>query len=72
GDMVETVIRRRDREIFRETIPYEPSFGFVKPGENLVIIGETLQMQIARNLGNLCAELNPGAGPDWAVTFRKA
>jgi S-adenosylmethionine hydrolase len=71
GDMVETLIRHRDREIFRETIPYEPSFGFVKPGENLVMIGETLRMQIARNLGNLGAELNAGTGPDWPVTFRK-
>lgn len=71
GDMVETLIRHRDREIFRKTIPYEPGFGFVKPGEDLVMIGETLRMQIGRNLGNLCAELNPGAGPDWTVAFRK-
>ena len=71
GDMVETLITHNGEEAWRDTIAYQPSFGFVDPGKSLVMISETQQMQIAKNLGNLSLEYDLGVGPEWAISFRK-
>lgn len=71
GDLLETVVRNKGKEVYHKTIPFQPSFGFVEEGEDLVMISETQTMQIAKNLGNLCDECNFGTGPDWSITFRK-
>jgi hypothetical protein len=71
GDRLETVITNMNGEIYRDVITYAPSFGHVAEGEALVMVGETQQIQIAKNLHNMSVEYDLGTGPDWAISFHK-
>jgi len=71
GDRLETVVTHKGGEVYRGVIAYAKSFGHVPEGEALVMVGETQQMQIGKNLRNMSVEYGLGTGPDWAISFRK-
>ncbi len=71
GDRLDAVIQHEGREVFHEAIPYERSFGHVARGQALVMISETQQMQLAKNLENMSEEYGLGTGPEWTVSFTK-
>jgi len=71
GDMLETAIYHRNIVVYSDTIPFARSFGHVNEGDALVMISETQQVQVARNLKNMSVEYGLGTGPDWKITFKK-
>jgi len=71
GDRVMTVIRHDKEIVYQEVIPFVKSFGFVQKGQVLIMVSETLEMQIARSYGNIYEEYHFGTGPDWTISFTK-
>lgn len=69
GDSVEAVVTCRGKQVFRSLVEYQPSFGYVAEGEPLVMVSETLHLQIAKNLRNITDEFGIGSGPDWLISF---
>ena len=69
GDNVKVCIKNKDKIVFETDLTYQPSFGYVKVGEPLVMISETKHLQIAKNLENITLEYGISAGPDWTIEF---
>ena len=51
---------------------YCKSFGYVAEGEPVVMVSESLTVQIALNLRNFVTAYGIGQGPEWTISFQKA
>ena len=51
---------------------YCKSFGYVAEGEPVVMVSESLTVQIALNLRNFVNAYGIGQGPEWTISFQKA
>ena len=67
------VIRRKGQEepVYAGKVPFQPSFGAVAVGEPLLMVSETLQIQIAVNSRNMSEQYGIQVGPDWTIEMRK-
>ncbi len=72
GDLLEVEICHKDKQIFAGKVPYQPSFGSVAEGEPLLMVSETLEIQIAINCGNMSEKYGILAGSDWSMHIKKA
>ena len=73
GDMVGVKILRAgtDTPIFEDSVRYCKAFGDVEEGAPLLMISETLEIQIALNLRNMSEEYGIEAGTDWTIEITK-
>lgn len=72
GDVVEVRICCNGKEKYYGAAPYCKSFGYVEEGDPVVMVSESLTVQIALNLQNLVKLYGIGQGTDWTITFKKA
>lgn len=73
GDVVKVRILQRGKEVpvFEGEVPFCRSFGFVEEGEPLLMVSETLQIQIAINCENMSEKYGILAGSDWTMEIEK-
>ena len=71
GDMVETIIRHEDKEVFHETVLFHKSFGFAQKGSPMIYNNELMKVAMAVTQGSLVKTYGLGYGPEWTVEFRK-
>ena len=71
GDMVETIIRHEDKEVFHETVLFHKSFGFAQKGSPMIYNNELMKVAMAVTQGSLVKIYGLGYGPEWTVEFRK-
>ena len=72
GDTVEVSICHKGEEKYRGEAKYCKSFGYVNEGEPVVMVSESLTVQIALNLRNFVTVYGIGQGLDWTISFKKA
>lgn len=71
GDSVRLLIENAGNPVLDEVVPLARSFGFVKPGMNLVYNSETSTVETATNRGNMVREKGIGDGRDWRITIKR-
>lgn len=73
GEILHVIIRNRKQEspVFEGSVPYVPSFGSVETGEPLLMISETLEIQIAVNCVNMAEMYGIHEGPDWTMEIER-
>ena len=73
GDTVKVRILQRGKEapVFEDNVPFCRSFGYVAVGEPLLMVSETLQIQIAINCENMSEKYGVLAGSDWTMEIEK-
>lgn len=73
GEILHVIIRDRKQEspVFEGSVPYVPSFGSVETGEPLLMISETLEIQIAVNCVNMAETYSIHEGPDWTMEIER-
>lgn len=71
GDKVKVEIYHNDEQVFEDVVPFVPSFGSVEKGEPLLMISETLQIQISMNCVNMHEKYGIKAGPEWTIRMKK-
>lgn len=59
------------KNVYTGDVPYVPSFGSVAFGEALLMVSETLQVQIAVNCVNMTETYGIGMGPQWRIEIKK-
>lgn len=73
GDYVHVTIRKKGKDIpaFEGEVPFCQSFGFVKEGEPLLMVSESLHIQAALNCENMAEKYDLHAGSDWMIKIEK-
>ncbi len=71
GDFLTVTISKDDKIVYSNKIPFVQSFGHVEKGKELLMISETLQLQLARNLENILDNYEFKTGPSWKITVQK-
>lgn len=73
GEILHVIIRDRKQEspVFEGSVPYVPSFGSVETGEPLLMISETLEIQIAVNCVNMAETYGIHEGSDWTMEIER-
>ncbi|MGD1823622.1 MAG: SAM hydrolase/SAM-dependent halogenase family protein [Pleomorphochaeta sp.] len=71
GDILNVTISNSEEVVYSKDIPFVKSFGFVNKGDDLLMVSETLQLQLARNLENILDYYKFGTGPDWKIKINK-
>ena len=73
GDFLKVEICRKStgQTIYSENVPFQASFGSVGIGKPLLMISETIQIQIAINNENMSDQYKVQAGPDWLIYISK-
>ena len=72
GDTVKVRICHNGEEKYLGEAKYCKSFGYVAEGEPVVMVSESLTVQIALNLRNFVTVYGIGQGPEWTIAFQKA
>lgn len=72
GDTVRVRICHNGEEKYLGEAKYCKSFGYVAEGDPVVMVSESLTVQIALNLRNFVTAYGIGQGPEWTITFQKA
>ena len=74
GDYVHVTIQKKgqDAPAFEGEVPFCQSFGFVKEGEPLLMISESLHIQAALNCANMAEKYDLHAGSDWTMKIEKS
>ena len=69
GDLLNVKIRKQGQEepVFSGKVPFCDSFGSVAEGEPLLMVSETLQIQIAVNYENMSEKYGIQVGPNWTI-----
>lgn len=74
GDYIHVTIQKKgqDAPAFEGEVPFCQSFGFVKEGEPLLMISESLHIQAALNCANMAEKYDLHAGSDWTMKIEKS
>ncbi len=74
GDYVHVTIQKKGQEApaFEGEVPFCQSFGFVKEGEPLLMVSESLHIQAALNCANMAEKYDLHAGSDWTMKIEKS
>lgn len=72
GDMTEITITCGGKEVFREKVPYERSFGYVPVGENLIFNDLASFVTIAANQAYFAKKYNLDKEKEYVVEIREA
>lgn len=71
GELVVVTIRRGDKVVYEEPVPYVRTFGDVPVGKNLLFINSMGFVSMAVNQGNFANTYNIDSGRDWTLAVRK-
>ena len=73
GDVLSVKIMKKglEKPVFEGKVPFCRAFGDVEEGKPLLMVSETLDIQIAINLRNMSKEYGIEAGSDWTIEFEK-
>lgn len=73
GDWMDVQILKKGQEapVYSKKVPFQPSFGAVAVGEPLLMVSETLQIQIAINSRNMSDQYGIQVGPEWIMKMKK-
>lgn len=69
GESINVTVTYQDREVFRQSISFEKTFGMVNKGDMVVYVNELSKIAIALNQDSLMEKYRLGYGTDWEVTF---
>lgn len=67
GTRLQVTVSDGEREVYRGTAPYVPSFGSVEVGEALLLNSEAKTIELAINERNISEIYGIGAGPGWTM-----
>ena len=67
---VQILKKGQEDPVYSQKVSFQPSFGAVV-GEPLLMVSETLQIQIAVNSQNMSDQYGIQAGPDWTMKLKK-
>ena len=71
GEWVVVTIRKGDKVVWEETVPYARTFGDVPVGKNLLFINSSGFVAMAVNQGNFANTYNIDSGREWTLAVRK-
>ncbi|MEG1992836.1 MAG: SAM-dependent chlorinase/fluorinase [Acetivibrio sp.] len=73
GDMQKVIIRniKEEKVYFEDMVPFQKSFGTVLEGKPLLMVSETLQIQIAINGRNMAEIYDIKVGTEWQIEIQK-
>jgi len=71
GDEVSVRIRNGTDEVYRGTVPYHPTFGYVEVGEPLLYLNSLNNVSLAINQGNFAEKYNIESGASWNIEITK-
>lgn len=71
GGLVVVTIRRGERVVWEDTVPYARTFGDVPVGRPLMFINSSGFLAMAINQGNFANVHNIDSGRDWTLTVRR-
>ncbi len=71
GERVVVKIRKGDKVVWEEAVPYVRTFGDVPVGKNLLFINSSGFVAMAVNQGNFANAYNIDSGRDWTLSVRK-
>jgi hypothetical protein len=71
GESVVVTIRKGEKTVWEETLPYVRTFGDVPMGKNLLFINSMGFVALAVNQGNFANKYEIDAGREWALAVRK-
>lgn len=71
GDMICVRIVHNETEVYKETVPFAKSFGYVKPGEAVLYTNELMKASIALSMDNFKEKYGIGFGEAWRVFLTK-
>ena len=71
GERVVVKIRKGDKVVWEEAVPYVRTFGDVPVGKNLVFINSSGFVAMAVNQGNFANAYNIDSGRDWTLSVGK-
>lgn len=69
---LEVAITNKKDPVFKQSLPFVASFGYVGPGEALIYIDSEQHLGLAVNGGNFAQVYGIHAGPDWEIRVTKA
>lgn len=71
GDFVTVSIEHAGKEVFKETVLFEKSFGFANKGDVMIYNNELMKISMAMNQASFIKTYGLSFGSDWTVTFTK-
>jgi S-adenosylmethionine hydrolase len=71
GGTVEVLIRNGEEEVYRGTLPYHPTFGYVEVGEPLLYLNSLNNVSLAINQGDFADNHNIQSGAGWNIEITK-
>jgi len=71
GELVVVTIRKGDKVVWDDTVPYARTFGDVAVGKNLMFINSSGFVSMAVNQGNFANTYKIDSGRDWTLTVRQ-
>ena len=71
GDHIMTIVNHLGKVVFKKTLLFEKSFGFVNKGEAMIYNNELNIVSMAVNQGSLVDSYDLSWGPEWEVEFKK-
>lgn len=71
GQNVRVTIKEKESVVFDATIPYQPSFGWVPEGEEVVYNSSDGVVGVGINLGDFIHKYNIGFGSDWTIEIQE-
>jgi S-adenosylmethionine hydrolase len=71
GDKLLVSIKNKDSFVLSHTIPYQPSFGWVPEGEEVIYNSSDGVLGIGINRGDFIRKYNIGFGRDWHIIITK-
>ncbi|MBO6215657.1 MAG: SAM-dependent chlorinase/fluorinase [Lachnospiraceae bacterium] len=71
GDRIRLIIKKDDKEIYRDDLLFEKSFGFVAPGEAMIYNNELMKVAVAVCQGDFEKTYGLDFGADVTVEFSK-
>jgi S-adenosylmethionine hydrolase len=71
GNDVSVRIRQGEVDVYEDTIPYQPTFGYVEVGEPLLYLNSLNNVSLAINQGNFAEKHNIKSGASWNIEITK-
>ncbi len=71
GEILTVTIKKGDKEVYRQTVPYVHTFGDVPEGKCLLYLNSLGNLSLAINMDDFAGTYGVSSGPEWTVTVGK-
>ncbi len=71
GDMIEVTVLHKGEKVYRESVPFAKSFGYVSKGEAVLYNNELMKASMALCMDSFKEKYRIGFGEDWTVVLTK-